>query len=112
MFNWGEANGDTAKADELDCRNLPDFYFTLIISLTDCPDTESGATQFVLGSHRTGVDDALASNRFATNAPSKAGDAVLFNGKIIHRGLGNSNAHIPVRHAAYAVFSAKWYNDD
>ena len=43
MFTWKkEANGDAMIADALDCKNLPDFYFTAIIYLTDIVENDGG----------------------------------------------------------------------
>jgi ectoine hydroxylase-related dioxygenase (phytanoyl-CoA dioxygenase family) len=109
MFHWNtEAEGDANKADILDVTRLPDYYFTLVVNLNEMTEEEGGETQFILGSHKTGILEAAENGKFAKNTAPKAGDALLFNGKIIHRGRQNNSTH-KVRHALYVVYSAPWY---
>lgn len=109
LFAWRDADGCIDKADAFDCQRTGDFYVTVLVCLSDVPDDKCGATEFILGSHRLGATEAGATGRRATTAGSRAGDAFIFNGKILHRGLQNSSAN--TRHCMYMVYSAGWYND-
>eukprot|EP01038_Epipyxis_sp_PR26KG_P011013 gene11013-14791_t len=108
MFVWPQAHGSATISDMLDCTMLPDFYFTAIIYLNDVQEN-CGLTEFILGSHKLSVEDSQHQGRYACNSNSKAGDVMLFNGKILHRGRGNKSE--VERHALYTVFAAKWYAD-
>lgn len=101
---------DSFQADALDVKMIPDYYFTMIITLSDLHAEGYGETQFLLGSHKESMLEAASNLQFASNSQSVIGDVVLFNGKIIHRGLPNAcNPHY--RHAFYVVYNARWYSD-
>jgi hypothetical protein len=109
LFHWGEeANGNTNVADRLDVTRLPDYYFTLVVNLNSATEEDGGETEFVLGSHKKGILEAVEEGTFAVNCGAEAGDAVLFNGKMIHRGRQSTSSD-KVRHALYIVYSATWY---
>lgn len=86
---------------------LDDFYFTVLIPMTVPFTLENGTTEFLVGSHR------LPSSEFGhcTTAQVEVplGSALVFNGKINHRGRGNSS--LQDRPALYIVYHKKWYND-
>lgn len=106
MFKWDES-GSTIKSDELDCTILPEFYFTLFVYLNDI-EPEGGETEFLIGSHKKGLNN-IESFSIARSSSAKAGDALLFSGKVLHRGLANTNEIS--RHVLYIVYAAKWYKD-
>jgi len=137
MFTWNDdGKGDGARADALDMK-LPNFYMTGILYLTDAPTLSAaeesdaakdkatlsqGQTEFIAGSHKLGileVSELLSlscDERQEEHALTrlscidfKAGDFVLFNGKVLHRGMGND--YSSTRHALYIVYAAKWYRD-
>ncbi|GFF57464.1 hypothetical protein IFM51744_09221 [Aspergillus udagawae] len=67
----------------------PEGLINFFTALTDFT-TESGATQFIWGSHRrveVGVPDA---DHPVVQAEVKAGDSILLSGKMVHRGGRNS----------------------
>jgi len=87
---------------------VDDFYFTTLIPIEKDIDLENGPTEFLKGSHRKTTDkfNELEINK----ATCKIGDALLFNGKMNHRGTGNdSKADRPV---IYIVHHKEWYDDN
>jgi hypothetical protein len=86
---------------------LDDFYFTVLIPITVPFTLENGATEFLVGSHR------LSSSKFGQCTTSQVevplGSALVFNGKINHRGKANHSSQ--ARPALYLVYHKKWYND-
>ena len=86
---------------------VDDFYFTVLIPITTPFTKENGATEIMTGSHR------LASQNFdqceLTQVPVPMGGALVFNGKLNHR--GGANRSVDERPALYMVFHKKWYND-
>jgi ectoine hydroxylase-related dioxygenase (phytanoyl-CoA dioxygenase family) len=86
---------------------LDDFYFTVLIPITVPFTIENGATEFLIGSHR------LSADQFANGATVQMevplGSALVFNGKISHRGKANFSDRD--RPALYLVYHKKWYND-
>uniref|UniRef100_A0A7S1ZI27 Phytanoyl-CoA dioxygenase family protein n=1 Tax=Trieres chinensis TaxID=1514140 RepID=A0A7S1ZI27_TRICV len=85
---------------------MSDFYFTCLIPLIDLTNA-NGTTEFMLGTHRRPASSYASAKCAQFNV--KCGSAVLFNGKINHRGKGNpSKSDRPV---LYVVYSKPWYND-
>lgn len=84
---------------------VDDFYFTVLVPLDDVTE-ENGPTEFMVGSHRsTSPFDGCLIERVK---PMK-GDALIFNGKINHRGTGNrSKADKAV---SYTVIHKLWYHE-
>lgn len=87
---------------------LDDFYFTVLIPITVPVTADNGPTEFMANSHRQKAQDF-------DKCPNECspridlGSALLFNGKINHRGTANgSDADRPV---IYRVFHKRWYND-
>lgn len=116
MFTWPERRDEAAPeassvsadhCDELDM-SLPNFYFTLICYLNDLEDGACD-TEIVLGSHKTSILKACANATLAT-ANARRGEAILFNGKALHRG-GPSTSAQGTRQAFYLTCNAKWYAD-
>ena len=82
--------------DSVSNSELPPFYYNMLISLTD-QTIDNAPTQFV-------IDDTIYW------VPLKRGDALIFNGEIIHRGTANiTNSH---RDMIYAIFTAPWYDEE
>lgn len=86
---------------------LDDFYFTVLIPLTVPFTKENGATEFFLGSHRKPAGAFKECPLAQAEVPLNA--ALIFNGKINHRGGANRSSED--RPALYMVFHKKWYND-
>ena len=85
--------------------NVDDFYFTTLLPLTDIT-LENGPTEFFTKSHRSiSPFDHLTVDRVTV----KAGAALVFNGKINHRGTGNRSSH--VKATLYSVHHKLWYNE-
>jgi|GEM_PF-1901794 len=86
---------------------LDDFYFTVLIPITVPLTLENGTTEFMTGSHR------LPSSEFAFCAKDRIcvplGCALVFNGKINHRGRANESAE--ERPVLYITYYKKWYNE-
>jgi len=87
--------------------HMEDFYFTVLVPITVDVTTLNGPTEFMVGSHKTTADTFAFLQRQQVCAP--VGSALVFNGKINHRGMGNSSAL--ERPILYFVFSKRWYND-
>ena len=83
-------------------RDLPDFYFTVFIPLTTSVK-ENGATQILLGSHNS-------DNNSLSVIEGYAGDAVVMNGKTIHRSVPNMSDID--RDVLYVIYCAKWYDEE
>jgi ectoine hydroxylase-related dioxygenase (phytanoyl-CoA dioxygenase family) len=87
---------------------VDDFYFTCLIPITEDVTLENGATEFRVQSHRKTSEefDGLSLERKCC----PLGSALLFNGKIHHRGTENKSARD--RPCIYSVYHKKWYNDN
>jgi ectoine hydroxylase-related dioxygenase (phytanoyl-CoA dioxygenase family) len=68
---------------------------------------ENGATEFMVGSHRQPAKNF--GDLELTKAEVPLGSALVFNGKINHRGTKNES--LEDRPVIYRVFHKKWYND-
>jgi len=86
---------------------LDDFYFTILIPITVPFTLENGTTEFLAGSHRLSAHDFDRCEPVQLEVP--LGSALIFNGKINHRGKGNRSD--TDRPALYIVYHKKWYND-
>lgn len=93
--------------DEALDASLPAFYYTVLMPLCDITE-ELGPTEIHLGSHRCGLRAAKECPT-AAGHPLKAGDALIFDGRCLHRGLANKSSDS--RRVLYAVWHKKWYND-
>lgn len=93
--------------DEALDASLPAFYYTVLMPLCDITE-ELGPTEIHLGSHRCGLR-AGKECPTAAGYPLKAGDALIFDGRCLHRGLANQSSNL--RRVLYAVWHKKWYND-
>jgi len=87
---------------------VDDFYFTTLIPITVDMTIENGATDFMVGSHRQSADKFNQLSTAQANCP--VGAALIFNGKINHRGMGNNSK--VVRPTIYTVYHKRWYNDN
>lgn len=99
---------NTCQDNDLDLLdiNLPPYYFTVLMPLIKITH-ENGPTEFVQGSHREGFVDI---DHAETYAPLlKPGDAVIFDGRTLHRGMANKTQN--ERMLAYITFVANWYHD-
>lgn len=99
--NLADSDNDGSQLLRMD-----DFYFTVLIPLISVNE-ENGSTEFRLGTHRqtAAAFDEAEHKRF--DVP--AGSAIVFNGKISHRGRENLSAN--ERPVIYMVYHKKWYND-
>ena len=89
---------------------LPPHAFTCFFPMVDLTE-ENGPTEFVPGSHVRGREYSAASEQNRpTQAPlARAGDCVLFDYRLWHRGLPNrSDADRPV---LYLVVGKPWWTD-
>lgn len=85
---------------------VEDYYFTVLFPLVDLND-KNGSTEFMLGSHMLSREEL---KDYPTTAfDVKKGDAIIFNGKINHRGRGNQSKQ--ERPVIYNVYYKPWYND-
>jgi hypothetical protein len=107
LFAWDEGEGDADRCDGLDLQ-VPDYYFTLIVALNDL-DSGTCDTELIQGSHTRSIRASLADATLLSSS-ARYGDAILFNGKCLHRGGANSSLD-ETRLAAYFTFTAKWYAD-
>lgn len=100
LSNNKESGGETLQA-------VDDFYFTCLIPITADVTSLNGPTEFQVGSHRRLSSEFEGLERAEVCVP--VGSALLFNGKINHRGNGNrSDSDRPV---IYSVYHKLWYND-
>lgn len=86
---------------------VDDFYFTCLIPVTGDTTPENGPTEFLEGSHRKAAK--YFSSLQNTQVCVPLGSALLFNGKINHRGRGNRSEKD--RSVIYSVYHKRWYND-
>lgn len=91
--------------DQLDV-NLPPYYLTVLMPLVKITE-ENGPTQFIKGSHLKLIVDEHNKERY-TPLPAP-GDILIFDGRILHRGLANQSNQ--ERIIAYMTFVANWYHD-
>ena len=96
-FTNGIYHRDTIELfDSVPNCKLPPFYYNMLISLTD-QTIDNAPTQFIM-------DDAIYW------VPLKRGDAIVFNGELIHRGTANiTTSH---RDMIYAIFTTYWYDEE
>lgn len=87
---------------------MPPWYFTMVAPLTSVGRDE-GMTQFRLGSHLVPPERVHA---MPVGAPARLepGDALLFDGRVVHRGGRCTTA--ASREALYCVYHKFWYTDD
>ncbi len=99
--NLADSDSDGSQLLRMD-----DFYFTVLIPLVPLNE-ENGTTEFRLGTHRKTAQDFESSEHKRFDVA--VGSAIVFNGKISHRGRENlSTLERPV---IYMVCHKKWYND-
>jgi len=80
-------------------KSLPPFYFNLLIALEEQTAT-NGPTQF--------WDERTPDTAYWV--PLRRGDAVLFDGNLLHRGTANNTLF--ARDLIYATFTTDWYNEE
>lgn len=97
----GVYHKDTVELfDSISNDNLPPFYYNMLISLSE-QTIDNAPTQFI-------IDDEENNNLYWV--PMKRGDAIIFNGNLIHRGSANStNTN---RDMIYAIFTTAWYDEE
>lgn len=88
----GEWHADAELFGEVDW-SLPPYYFTLLVPLHDITPS--------LGGTEIGQAGEIL---------LKAGDALLLDGRVLHRGVPNKS-HVE-RRMFYAVFCKNWYYED
>ena len=71
---------------------------------------ESGPTEFWLGSHM--IDSARESKKVLENPgtplPAERGDCIVFDYRVLHRGMANEAAMRPV---LYSTYARSWFRD-
>lgn len=90
---------------------MPVFWMTIQVALTDIDSLEHGATQFVPGSHYSGRNPEPAENpMFEGQGPipvlCKAGDIYLTNHQCWHRGAPNQSDR--TRYLMQLQFAKRW----
>lgn len=88
--------------------NLPPYYYTVLVPL-DHITADLGPTQLHVGSHKMTYEEAKENAPLASVTPLEPGDALVFDGRCIHRGLANNQDRL--RRMLYFVWHKKWYSD-
>jgi len=101
-------DGDSDDLGNYDDSNMvhhfSPFYYTILIPLVPL-NNENGTTEFIKGSHRLTYKESLDKEHLRFN--TKIGDAIIFDGRIFHRGCKNmSNKPRPV---LYNMIHRNWY---
>jgi hypothetical protein len=93
-------------------RDGPDpGYIDVFVPLITIKDMSLGPTELVLGTHTTNTIDnkALLPDNYSTSTTVvpllNKGDILLFDYRLLHRGLGNTSKNDIVRTLAYVVYS-------
>jgi len=92
--------------------DMPIFWLTVQIPLTDIESIEYGPTEFVPGSHNSGKhppntdDSPQFEGRNPVSIFCKAGDIYLHNPQCWHRGAPNQSDH--VRYLLQNQYGARW----
>jgi len=84
--------------------NIPPWFYTTLIPLQDLT-LQNGATLFIPGSHKCSYEDAKNFPKIQFEA--KVGSVILFDGRILHKGM--PNATTTTRTVLYTVYSKNWY---
>lgn len=86
-------------SDSICNADLPPFYYNMLIALSE-QTIDNAPTQFI-------IDDEKDKLYWV---PMKRGDAIIFNGNLIHRGsANNTNTN---RDMIYAIFTTSWYDEE
>jgi len=101
----GPSNPDGSYDDSLVMKLQP-FYYTCLIPLDDITE-ENGRTEFLVGSHRHTYAESKGFDKEKHDV--KAGSAVLFDGRMLHRACAHPSNH--PRQMIYLVFHRDWYVD-
>ena len=83
------------------------FYFTVLIPISVEMTLLNGTTEFMVGSHRKSANEFGDLPLVQAKVP--LGSAIVFDGKINHRGKGNGSDE--ERPCIYQVYHKRWYND-
>ena len=83
------------------------FYFTVLIPISVDMTIMNGTTEFMAGSHRKPSNEFEGLELMQSTVP--LGSAIVFDGKINHRGKGNNSDE--ERPCIYQVYHKRWYND-
>jgi hypothetical protein len=93
----GKYHKDTVELfEEIPNSQLPPFYYNMLIATCD-QSIFNGPTTFYMNNKLYWVK-------------LKRGDALIFNGEIIHR--GNKNITDMNRDMIYAIYTKKWYDEE
>ncbi len=96
-FTHGKWHKDTVELFECTQNSsLPPFYYNMMIATSDI-NIDNGPTQFL-------IDNIIYW------VPMKRGDAIIFNGEVIHR--GSSNISNQNRDLIYAIYTKSWYDEE
>ena len=104
-------DGDGDVADDA---HLPAHCVTVFVPLLDL-SPELGPTEYFPGTHRRDGDRARYERAHAGReagvafAGAKAGDAILFDYRVLHRGLANTSTE--ARPLLYFTYGRPWFTD-
>jgi len=108
LFADDSHDGDSRGAGD---RHLAAHCITVFVPLVDMC-LAIGPTQFFPGTHRNDSDLVAAMRGSAPSASfetAKAGDCILFDSRVRHRGLANSTAE--ARPLLYFTYARSWFRD-
>lgn len=101
----GDSNEDGTYND-YHTVNMNPFYFTILIPLVPL-NKLNGSTEFIKGSHRLTFNNINNSEHIQFD--TDLGDAIIFDGRIFHRGRENlSNKTRPI---IYIIVHRDWYTE-
>ena len=102
----GDSNNDGSYNDYNMVHNMNPFYFTILIPLVPL-NKKNGSTEFIKGSHKLSFDEI--NNKEHLQFDTNLGDAIVFDGRIFHR--GKKNMSYKPRPMIYIIVYRSWYND-
>ena len=100
----GDSDDNGVYDDSKMVKNFEPFYYTVLIPLVELTK-ENGTPEFIEGSHKLTYQESKNQKHLRFN--TTLGDAIIFDGRIFHRGCSN-NTNIP-RPILYNVIHRNWY---
>ena len=105
----GDADENGMYDDSAMVHNFNPFYFTVLIPLVPLT-LENGTPEFIKGSHKMTYQEIQEKNNKHLRFETEIGDAIIFDGRIFHRGCENkSNLDRPV---LYNMIQRDWYHEN